>query len=75
MEINFKMSEKIIKGTFLTHDNGGTPFKVIIDEKKVLVYENETCKFLFEFFPKDVFVGKRYLFFTFFFTLKKKSVN
>jgi len=43
--------------TYLTHDNGGRPFKVIINDNNVSVFNNETNELLFEKKVEKVFVG------------------
>lgn len=43
---------------YITHDNGGRPFKVIINDNDVSVYNNETNEFLFEKNVEKVFIGK-----------------
>lgn len=43
---------------YLTHDNGGNPYKVIINNKTVSVYDNYKNILLFTFTPETIFIGK-----------------
>lgn len=44
--------------TFLIHDNGGRPFRVVINDNSVMIYNNYKKTYLMTFDVEFVFVGK-----------------
>ena len=69
-----KQNKKSKSKTYYTHDNGGRPFKVVVEDKKVYVYkykkyDETTNSFLYSEKPikyeknnyfkcKNIFIGK-----------------
>lgn len=43
---------------YFTHDNGGRPFRVELNETNVMIYKEETDELICNFEPESVFIGK-----------------
>jgi len=63
---NFKRTYSIMTKTYITHDNGSTPFKVIIKKNNVEIYtrtydfktDETTEKYFKTYNPIKIFIGK-----------------